>query len=75
MYVKAVQQSIDKEELLKILDYEFFTDIEFNPKKSINCQGKSVTIIKAMLELFGEIPKLNEKDFYLFYRMVSADLA
>ena len=75
MYIKAVQQSIDKKELLKILDYEYFTDIEFNPKKSINCQGKSVTIIKAMLELFGEIPKLNEKDFYLFYRMVSADLA
>lgn len=75
MYIKAVQQSIDKEELLKILNYEYFTDIEFNPKKSINCQGKSVSIIKAMLELFGKIPELNEKDFSLFYRMVSANLA
>jgi type I restriction enzyme M protein len=28
----------------EILKYETFTDIEFNPKKSINCQARPVAI-------------------------------
>ena len=73
MYIKAVKQSVCSREIKKILNYEYFTDIEFNPKKSINCQAKSVAIIKAMLQIFGEIPELNRKDFYFFYELISAE--
>lgn len=75
MYIKAVKASIAKRDICKILEYDYFTDIEFNPKKSVNCQAKSVAIIKAMLLLFGDIPNLNKKDFNLFYTVVLADKA
>lgn len=75
MYIKAVQQSLTEEDILEILNYDYFTDIEFNPKKSINCQAKSVAIIKAMLKQFGQIPELNREDFYKFYVMIYAENA
>ena len=75
MYIQAVQQSISKEKIPMILEYEYFTDIEFNPNKSINCQAKSVAILKAILEYFGDIPALNIKDFESFYKMVAASKA
>ena len=30
-------------------DYDAFTDIEFNPQKSINCQAYSVALFKSLL--------------------------
>lgn len=72
MYIKAVKQSISKEDIIQVKDYEYFTDIEFNPNRSVNCQAKSVAIIKAMLERFGEIPDFNRQDFELFYNLISA---
>ena len=30
------------------MDYECFTDIEFNPKKSYNCQGYSAALFVSM---------------------------
>jgi len=75
MYIQAVQQTISKNDIQKILSYEYFTDIEFNPQKSINCQAKSVAIIKAMLMRFGDIPNLNKKDFAHFYALICADRA
>ena len=74
MYIKAVQQTISKEDIQKILTYEYFTDIEFNPQKSINCQAKSVAIIKAILMKFGYIPDLNKEDFSAFYSTIKANL-
>ena len=32
----------------KLMDYECFTDIEFNPKKSYNCQGYSAALFVSM---------------------------
>lgn len=32
----------------KLDDYDAFTDIEFNPKKSINCQAYSVALFKSL---------------------------
>lgn len=72
MYIKAVKQSISKEDIIRVKEYDYFTDIEFNPNRSVNCQAKSVAIIKAMLEKFGEIPDLNRQDFDLFYNLISA---
>jgi type I restriction enzyme M protein len=32
----------------KILEYSAFSDIEFNPKKSINCQARSAALFVAL---------------------------
>lgn len=34
-----------------ILKYDAFTDIEFNPKRSINCQAYSVALFKRLMEM------------------------
>ena len=43
-------QTFDKETLKNgLAEYEWFTDIEFNPKKSVNTQARSAAILKALL--------------------------
>ena len=71
IYLRAVREQFTKEELTEIMDFEFFTDIEFNPQKSINCQAKSVALLKAMLNMFGEIPDIsNFEEFQKCYRLI-----
>ena len=48
LYCSALTQNQDLAETL--LDYDSFTDIEFNPSKSINCQAASAAIYKSMCE-------------------------
>jgi hypothetical protein len=48
LYCSALTQNQDLAEAL--LDYDSFTDIEFNPSKSINCQAASAAIYKSMCE-------------------------
>lgn len=43
LYVNLIEIN-EKETKHKLLDYNAFTDIEFNPKKSINCQARSAAI-------------------------------
>lgn len=38
-----------REYLIRLKDYAGFTDIEFNPEKSINCQARSCAIFVAMM--------------------------
>ena len=33
-----------------ILEYQAFTDIEFNPQKSLNCQAYSAALYSAMIK-------------------------
>ena len=50
IYVKSALQTFDKETLKNgLAEYEWFTDIEFNPKKSVNTQARSAAILKALL--------------------------
>ena len=46
LYINALNQNRQFHELL--LNYQAFTDIEFNPKKSINCQAYSVALFVAL---------------------------
>lgn len=46
IYIKAVLQNFG--ENLDLSEYDWFTDIEFNPKKSINCQARALTIFKLL---------------------------
>lgn len=68
LYTKAVKETIPLEKLKEILDYDYFTDIEFNPKKSINCQARGITLIKQMLIEFGEIPDFDLNSFYNYQK-------
>lgn len=64
LYISALKQH---EGYLKQLEeYEIFTDIEFNPKKSYNCQARAVAICKTLYtegvldEYLSEINKFKE---------------
>ncbi len=50
IYLKSVFETFDESELSELLDYDWFTDIEFNPSKSINCQARTVAILKYILQ-------------------------
>ncbi len=63
IYIKAVKESLTDEEIQKIRDYNYFTDIEFNPNKSVNTQAKSVAIIRLMLDMYNDIPDFSKDDF------------
>jgi len=45
LYLNALIQN--KEIADKIIEYDAFTDIEFNPKKSFNCQAYAAALFKA----------------------------
>ncbi|WP_438455819.1 DarT1-associated NADAR antitoxin family protein [Vreelandella venusta] len=48
LYMKALEPH---EEFLKNLDkYKGFTDIEFNPSKSINCQARSFALLMSLIK-------------------------
>ena len=46
LYLNALSQN--KEISEKIIQYDAFTDIEFNPKKSFNCQAYTAALYKAI---------------------------
>lgn len=46
LYIRAVYKN--KELANQILEYDAFTDIEFNPDKSINCQAKSAALFVSL---------------------------
>lgn len=75
IYIISVGECIEPQELKKIMEYDYFTDIEFNPKKSINCQAKSAALLKALLIEYGKLFDIqNErKEFEQFYKSIGAD--
>ena len=52
LYINAVNKNIQQndEAYQKILEYDAFTDIEFNPKKSINCQARSCALYVSLFK-------------------------
>ena len=57
LYFRALRENFSQSEIAQILDYDIFTDIEFNHKVSINCQARSCALYRYAL--------LNKKvDFY-----------
>ena len=47
LYINALMENF--ENFQNIFDYEAFSDIEFNPNKSINCQAKSVALFISLI--------------------------
>tara|TARA_Y100001934_G_scaffold217225_1_gene257886 strand:- start:502 stop:1185 length:684 start_codon:yes stop_codon:yes gene_type:complete len=63
LYITALHQNIRLRE--EVLRYGAFSDIEFNPKKSINCQAQSAARYVALWQR-GQIERvLSDKDFFL----------
>jgi hypothetical protein len=46
LYINAVYKNFNKYK--EIVNYDGFTDIEFNPKKSINCQAYSAALLVSL---------------------------
>lgn len=62
LYINAL---LENEKLAKIvLEYDAFTDVEFNPAKSINCQAKSAAMFVA-LQRSGLVSSANEFDTFI----------
>lgn len=50
IYLLAAKASLEEETLNSITRYDWFTDIEFNPNKSVNCQAEGAALLKYVVE-------------------------
>ena len=49
IYCNAVRAALTEENVSALQQYTWYTDIEFNPKKSLNTQARSVAIYRAII--------------------------
>lgn len=68
IYIAAVKKSLTADEINTISNYNYFTDIEFNPEKSINTQARAAAIIKLLLDEYGCLPDFQKKDFIQYHK-------
>lgn len=74
LYIQALQQHEEIHD--ELLQYDAFTDIEFNPEKSVNCQAYSVALFCA-LNKRGILRNVlaSQQDFLTVYRDFKVDNA
>ncbi|HCD3539354.1 TPA: hypothetical protein NBN99_005330, partial [Klebsiella pneumoniae] len=48
LYLSALNQN--KDLAMNLLNYDGFTDIEFNPAKSINCQARTAALFVSLVK-------------------------
>ena len=63
-----MRESLAPEEIKAITNYNYFTDIEFNPAKSINTQAGTAAMIKLLLEEYGALPDFSKEAFIQYHR-------
>lgn len=63
IYINALNQNKDIVE--KIIKYDAFTDIEFNPKKSVNNQARAAALFVSLYRRGMLNTVLNDKNYYL----------
>ena len=68
IYITAIKQSFTIDEVDAILSYNYFTDIEFNPTKSINTQARAVAMLKLIVDEYGYLPSFNKEDFIQYHK-------
>lgn len=68
LYIKALYPH--KDFLKKLYQYKGFTDIEFNPSKSINCQARTCAIIVSLLkrDLYDEAMSSQRRFIEIIYK-------
>ena len=64
IYVSAVIENFGYD--LDLSAYDWFTDIEFNPKRSINCQARALAIYKALQLSDGDKRIIGKTDWVSF---------
>lgn len=67
LYMNALNQN--KKLMKQVMKFEAFTDIEFNPKKSINCQARSLALYLSLKSrgIVEDIVK-DKDDFIEFFK-------
>lgn len=70
IYYMAVRDTLSKEDLDELTQYNYFTDIEFSPKRSVNTQARSVVLIKLIREKYGELPAFPAEEFISIHKQV-----
>lgn len=68
IYIAAVKQSLETDEINAISNYNYFTDIEFNPAKSINTQARAAAMIKLILDEYGRLPDFSKEEFIQYHK-------
>lgn len=68
IYIAAVKKSFAAGEINAISNYNYFTDIEFNPAKSINTQARAAAMIKLILDQYGELPDFSKEQFIQYHK-------
>lgn len=68
IYLAAAKSSLTAAEIHAIAEFNYFTDIEFNPAKSINTQARSAALIKLILDDYECLPDFDKDDFIQYHR-------
>ena len=68
IYIAAVKESLTPAEISEISSFDYFTDIEFNPAKSLNTQARAVSIIRLLLDEYGRLPDLSKDAFIQYHK-------
>ncbi len=68
IYIAAVKNSFTADEIKEISSYNYFTDIEFNPTKSINTQARAAAMIRLLLDEYGDLPDFLKEDFIQYHK-------
>lgn len=68
IYIAAVKESLNTEEIQAISTYNTFTDIEFNPAKSINTQARTAALIHLILAEYGCLRVFSKDEFIQYHK-------
>lgn len=68
IYIAAVKESLAINDINAISNYNYFTDIEFNPAKSVNTQARTAAMIKLILDEYGYLPDFSEEEFIQYHK-------
>jgi type I restriction enzyme M protein len=55
LYLTALTQGHNERLLSQVLEYDAFTDIEFNPEKSVSCQAASAAIAVSLAKVYPDL--------------------
>lgn len=61
LYIKALLDEKNKNLREEILSFDAFTDIEFNPEKSINCQARSAALFVSLYRKYKDTEKIRQR--------------
>ena len=70
LYYQAVMENLSPAELEELRQYDAFTDIEFNPNRSINTQARSIAIVNLICSMYGELPELAPEEFIPLHKTI-----